>query len=134
MSHKVSAKTPALANRLIGAQGEMKLRFETLLTPKDPKASSRRKAMMVLFVALFLLSYAVIVQPAYLPPEEDLTVNGLEAAYDVTDEFDEMTDQYFVYENGEYKLYIGGYYFGVIDEDSVKSDPNFNNIPILGGN
>lgn len=133
MKHEVSGKVPALSSRLIGAQEEMKLRFEILLAPKDPKAGLRRRTMMALFIILFLLSYAVIVQPAYLPPEEDFTFTGFEASYNVSDDFKAADDQFFIYEDGEYKLYINGVYVGVIDEALVKNDSDFKNIPVIGG-
>lgn len=121
------------ASQMIGKQKEMKLRFEALLARETKRNRWLRLVLPVLMVAVFLASYLVIVQPARFPNEEEITVFQIgHAAYDISQDMEEVGNRFILYEDGKYCLYIDGEYAFDIDE-AFLGNPQFNTIPIYGG-
>ena len=127
-------KVLATASRMIGKQDEMKIRFEALLAPKTKRSKWIRSVIPVIMVAFFVASYFVIIQPAGFPTEEDiLALQGEHNVQCFSQDFELGSDQFIIFENGAYKLYIAGEYAFDLDE-SMLSDPQFSTLPIFGGN
>ena len=120
-------------SRMVGKQKEMKIRFQALLTPETKRSKWMRVVMPVLMVIMFMASYLVIVQPARFPSDEEITF--LQEGYtvnDITDDIEAFGDNYIVYDNGEYQLFLNGEYAFRLDK-SLLSDPQFCELPIIGG-
>lgn len=133
MKRYVAAKAPAMASRMIGRQEEMKIRFEALLAPETRRGKWMRKVMPIVMIVIFLASYMVIIQPAGFPSEEDLTAyREGHTAYDISPDIKEQGDKFILYQDGEYRLYINGEYISRLNEELLE-DPQFNTIPIYGG-
>ena len=92
-----------------------------------------RAGVTVLMVALFVASYLVIVQPARFPSEEEIIIyhDGMWVE-DISPDIKEEGNQYILYRDDRYCLYIDGTYVSDIDEEFLDY-PQFNNIPIYGG-
>lgn len=127
------ARTPVVASRLVGKQSEMTIRFAALLAPETKRSKWMRVVMPVLMVAAFIASYFVIVQPIRFPEEDEITAFLIgHEAYDVSQDVKNESDQFILFEDGEYKLYINGEYISRLNEELLE-DPQFSNIPIYGG-
>lgn len=133
MKRYVAAKAPAMASRMIGRQEEMKIRFEALLAPETRRGKWMCKVMPIVMIAIFLASYMVIVQPAVFPSMEEI-IDVPDGSYvkDITEEVQESIDKYILYRDGEYWLYIDGESVGSLNIELLQ-DPEFNTIPIYGG-
>ena len=126
-------KIMVTASRMIGKQDEMKIRFEALLAPKTKRGKWMRSVMPVVMVAVFIASYFVIIQPARFPKEEDIfAYREGHTAYDISPDIKDEGDKFILYEDGEYRLYIDGEYAFRLNEELLE-DPQFNTIPIYGG-
>ena len=122
-----------VASQFVGKQEEMKIRFEALLSCEKKRNKWMRSVVPVLLVAIFAASYFVIIQPERLPSEEAL-LNYSDGNIEFTfylDNYDDG-DKFILFQNGEYELYLTGQYVGCIDAELL-DDPDFNTIPIYGG-
>ena len=78
---------------------------------------------------LILASYFVVIQPAYLPSEGDVTAyRDSSVALDRTPSIYDAESVQIVLEDGEYVMYINGIYHGVID-GAILSNPEYSTIP-----
>jgi len=133
MKHYAYGDAPVGASRMIGRKKEMKIRFEALLAPKTRRSKVLRTIVPVIVAALFVASYMVIIQPARLPSDEELSAyREGHTAHDISPDIIANTDQFILYENGKYCLYIDGEYVADLSEDLL-DDPQFSTIPIYGG-
>lgn len=133
MKRYVYGGAPVGASRMIGREKEMKIRFEALLAPKTKRGNVMRSVVLVVMLVAFLASYLVIVQPAYRPPDIELTVfEDQYSAHDITEDLKNTNTKYIIYEENEYHLYIEGEYIGILEETQI-SQPPFDRIPIIGG-
>ena len=133
MKRYVYGDAPVGASRMIGREKEMKIRFEALLAPKTKRGNVMRSVVLVVMLVAFLASYLVIVQPAYRPPDIELTVfEDQYSAHDITEDLKNTNTKYIIYEENEYHLYIEGEYIGILEETQI-SQPPFDRIPIIGG-
>ena len=131
--HVDGGKVLVTASRMIGKQDEMKIRFEALLAPKTKLGKWMRSIMPVVMVAVFVASYFVIIQPYRFPKEEDIfAYREGHTAYDISPDIKDEGDKFIMYEDGEYRLYIDGEYAFRLNEELLE-DPQFNTIPIYGG-
>ena len=134
MKRCIETEAPVGASRMIGKQKEMKIRFEALLTPETKRSKRTRVVLSVVLVTVFVASYFFIVQPIRLPSEDEISVyREGHVAYDVSSKLEEGEDQFILFEDGEYRLYINGEYVFAIDEGEYLSNPQFNTIPCYGG-
>ena len=134
MKHYAYGDAPIGASRMIGREKEMKIRFEALLVPKTRWSKWMRVVVPALMAALFVASYLVIIQPARVPHEEDIfTYHDDIWVKDISPDIKDVDNQFILYENGKYRLFIDGTYVFDIDEELL-TDPQFNTIPIYGGN
>ena len=125
--------TPVGASGMVGREKEMKIRFEALLAPKTRWSRWMRIVILVVVVALFVASYTVVIQPARFPSEEEMSsYREGHTAYDISSDIIENADQFILYEDGKYRLFIDGTYVSDIDE-AFLNDPYFNTTPIYGG-
>ena len=134
MKRCIETEAPVGASRMIGKQKEMKIRFEALLAPETKRSKRTRVVLSVVLVTVFVASYFFIVQPIRLPSEDEISVyREGHVAYDVSSKLEEGEDQFILFEDGEYRLYINGEYVFAIDEGEYLSNPQFNTIPCYGG-
>ena len=124
---------------LVWDEKQMETRFKALENaPEAAKKKGPPTAVYYLLAAVFLASYFVLIQPASVPPEDDITVDsdGL-TAVDQTQDINGADSIQIVVENGNYVMYINGEYHGVIDEsiltNSEYSTVPFYNTPVTGG-
>lgn len=123
---------PVGAASFIGGPTEMKLRFQALLAKETRWSRYARRILPCLMVIVFLASYFVIIQPAYAPPKEDIQVKTEDiGAYEITQDLKDYND-YILFVDNEYRLYMNGSFVGILEEDSL-SYPPFQDIPIIGG-
>lgn len=133
MKRRVEAEAPVGASRMIGKQKEMKIRFEALLAPKKKRSKLARVIAPVVLVAVFAASYLFILQPARFPSEDEIyTYREGHVAFDISPELEEGDNQFILYEDGEYRLYINGEYISRLDE-AFLNEPQFSTIPIIKG-
>lgn len=133
MKRYVEAEAPVGASRLIGKQEEMKIRFEALLAPETKRSKRVRVLVPFVLVAVFAVSFMVIVQPARFPSEEELSAYHDDIwVKDISPDIEEEGDKFILYEDGEYKLYINGEYVSRLDEEFL-NEPQFSTIPIIKG-
>lgn len=126
--------TPIGASRMIGKEKEMKIRFEALLAQETKGSRRMRIVLPVVMVALFLLSYLVVIQPAGFPSEEDfLSYQTDHSVYNVTEDLDASENSFILYTDGKYRLYIDGEYTFTLGEEELFTNPEFNTLPIIGG-
>ena len=134
MKRCIETEAPVGASRMIGKQKEMKIRFEALLAPETKRSKRTRVVLSVVLVTVFVASYFFIVQPIRLPSEDEISVyREGHVAYDVSSKLEEGEDQFILFEDGEYRLYINGENVFAIDEGEYLSNPQFNTIPCYGG-
>lgn len=112
---------PVPLNSLLGQHNDFRQRFDLILQPERKKSKTVRAVVFSVLVALFLLSYLIIVQPVFLPPEEEI-----EASYAVMDQ-----DSHLVYENGQYFLYTTGLPTPVELPLSALDEPPFDEMEII---
>lgn len=118
------ARAPDASSALAFAKNtpRMQQRFEVMLHRHDRKPKRVRILMNCLFVAVFLLSYLVILQPVIPPPVT--TVSGYVEVAD--------NDSYILYKDGQYILYFNGSFFGEIPESDLTIAP-YNELEIREG-
>lgn len=133
MKRYIHDDSPVGASRMIGKETEMKIRFEALLARETKRSKQMRVVMPVVMVVLFLASYLVIVQPYRFPKEEDIFAYHDDMwVKDISPDIKNEEDKFILYEDGEYRLYIDGEYAFRLNEELLE-DPQFNTIPIYGG-
>lgn len=122
-------RAAAVASPLVWDTKQLDARIAAL----DSLGTVRRPPVLayLLLGLAFLSSYMVIVQPAYTPPEEDYLIspNGMQAL-DTTAYVNNAASTQLVLEDGEYRIYIDGEYFGILDEETL-SEPSIQSFPIL---
>ncbi len=133
LKRQTEVAVPIGASGIVGKQDEMKIRFEALLAREPRHGKLTRTALSVLMLAVFAASYFVIIQPASFPSEEEILANpeGV-PAYDITNQWDESKNDFILYDDGEYKLYINGEYAFSVTKDQLSEAP-VSEIPIIGG-
>ena len=109
----------AISVGLADSSQDLKQRFEMVLRFGKSANKKSRNALCLLILLLFLLSFAVIIQPAYSPPEDDLV-----GTFKETDGF-----SFILYDNGTYWLYYDEVRFGSISFDDLQIAP-YNSLPI----
>lgn len=121
------------ASHMVGREKEMKIRFEALLAPKTRRSNLLRAVITAVMLLLFAASYLVILQPYRFPSKEEiLTAPSSHEAYVFSQDMEMNVNQFILLEDGEYKLYIDGEYAFSLEE-SILSEPEFCDLPIIGG-
>ena len=133
MKRCVEVEAPVGASRMIGKQKEMKIRFEALLASETKRSELTRAVVLVALVVAFVASYFFIMQPIWLPSEDEISAyREGHVAFDISPEVKAEGDQYILYEDGEYMRYINGEYVSRLDEEFL-NEPQFSTIPIIKG-
>lgn len=128
---KANHQIPVGASMMVWDQKELKARFAAL---RDVGFSPKRGPHVIVYallIALFTLSYFVIIQPIRLPNEDEYLADVSESdkAY-MLPYIVETSNEYILHTNGEYLYYIDDQYICSIDEEKL-SDEAFCSIPIL---
>lgn len=113
----------ACAVHFAGEAPVIKQRFEVMLNRDKRRTKAAGKWLCGIFVAVFLMSYMVIIQPRFEPPASDLG-----GAIDIN-----PSNSSIQYEDGAYYLYVNGVKLGALDEGELKGEP-FCGLEIIGGN
>lgn len=101
---------------------QLRQRFEVLLHRNHRRSKAVRILLNCVFLALFILSYMVIVQPYYPPPDVEI-----HNAFKFTEE-----NSFILFENGQYNLYYNGMFFMSLTESEIKNVP-YNSLEIMEG-
>ena len=128
---KANHQIPVGSSMMVWDQKELKARFAAL---RDAGFSPKRSPHVIVYallLALFTLSYFVIIQPIGFPNEEEYLadVGKLDNAYVLPFTAD-ASNEYILHTNGEYLYFIDDQYIGRIDKEKL-SDEAFCSIPIL---
>ena len=128
---KANHQIPVGSSMMVWDQKELKARFAAL---RDAGFSPKRSPHVIVYallLALFTLSYFVIIQPIGFPNEEEYLadVGELDNAYVLPFTAD-ASNEYILHTNGEYLYFIDDQYIGRIDKEKL-SDEAFCSIPIL---
>ena len=121
-----------LATSLIGTQEEMRSRFEALMSERFSNQSKFYMLCPYMIAFVFVLSYFLIVQPAYVAQERDETDSDDHSFVEITNTM-QSGNSYFIYSNGLYSWYNDGEYIATVREDFVFSNPDFYKMPIIIG-
>ena len=121
---KAEQRIPVGASTMVWDQKQLEARFEALQNDSISRKRPLRAFTYCFLVALFVLSYSVIVQPAGFPGEPKYWDESFdpEEVYLLQDSPEESHD-YIVYENGEYNFYVDGQYVGRLDENTLSEEP-----------
>ena len=126
-------RVPVGASALVWDQKQLLARFEAL---QDVGFTQKRRPKItayLLLVALFIVSYFVIVQPAEHAAEANLLENTENPeAVIVVDHVSAPDDLYILYQDGHYYLYSAGVQISEISEENLGNTP-FSELPIIGG-
>lgn len=128
---KAEQRIPVGASTMVWDQKQLEVRFTAL---RDTGFSPKRIPHIVVYavlLALFMLSYSVIVQPARFPNEEEYLADAGESdnAY-MLPYTAQASNEYILHTNGEYLYFIDDQYICRIDEGKL-SDEAFSSIPIM---
>lgn len=86
-------------------------RFEFIFISDDTK--NTKVKFLCLIIPFFILSYFVILQPAYFPPENEL--HG-------QDEIN-IDNSYIIYESGTMELYVDDQFYSIVTPNDIKMQP-----------
>lgn len=131
---KADCWLPVGASTMVWDKKELETRFVALQNIEPTTKKHPHAVVYMLLLAVFVLSYFVILQPAGFVSEERLIedVSVLDT-YEVDESFAYSSDMYIIYENDEYHLYINGVAASVVSEENLTTPP-FNTLPILEDN
>ena len=87
-------------------------RFELLLN--DDPTKSAKKQFLCLIIPVFLLSYFVILQPAYFPSAEELS-----GQFTISNDNSYIA----VYEDGTMELYVEDQFYDTVSVEDIKTEP-----------
>lgn len=120
------------AAAMVCDEKQMETRFKALDSTSETREKKRPPvAVYFLLAVVFLASYLVLVQPAYVPPERNLlSYQSSLSVDDISSLASDPSEIHMFEQDGEYVMYIGDVYFGVIDED-VLLDPELRSIPLV---
>lgn len=130
---KAELTIPVGASAMVWDQKQLEARFAAL---RNDGISRKRPLCAVTYyilVALFALSYFVIIQPARFPGEaqymSDVSFSDGTSLLDGS----EIATEYIVYEDGEYLFFVGDQLICRLDAEKLSEEP-FISMPILEGN
>ncbi|MGN1002153.1 MAG: M56 family metallopeptidase [Oscillospiraceae bacterium] len=101
---------------------DLKQRFEAILPYGKAAGRKAKGALCALALLVFCLSYFVVIQPAYAPPEEDLI-----GMIDVTED-----NAFILFDGQNYWLYGDGRLLDRLDDKELQAD-QYNTLPIYDG-
>lgn len=111
----------ACAVHFAGELPVIKQRFEVMLNRDKRRTKAAGKCLCGIFVAVFLMSYMVILQPRFEPPASDLG-----GAIDIN-----PSNSSIQYEDGAFYLYVNGVKLETLDEGELADKP-FRDLEIVG--
>lgn len=106
-------------------EGFIQQRFQVVLYENQYKASKIKFVTFLTTMFVFLLSYSVIIQPAYYPPESDL-----KGQFAITAE----NAYILVLQDGTMKLFVDDQFIDTIAQEELKSKPYADLKKIKKGN
>lgn len=125
---KAELTIPVGASAMVWDQKQLEARFATLWNYGITQKLRPHVIACSVLVALFVLSYCVIVQPIRFPDEAYDSEEVFMLPYSLED-----SDGYIVHKNGVYLLYINGHFMGQLDNEKLLEEP-FKTMPILEEN
>lgn len=129
----LECKVPVGASALVWDQKQLLARFEAL---QDEGFTQKRRpsiAAYLLLVALFVLSYFVIIQPVgYADEANYLEDTEHSEAVIIREPVSAPDDLHIVYRDGHYYLYSEDVLLSEISEENLQNEP-FKSLPITGG-
>ena len=125
---KAELTIPVGASAMVWDQKQLEARFATLWNYGITQKLRPHVIACSVLVALFVLSYCVIVQPIRFPDEACNSEEVFMLPYSLED-----SDGYIVHKNGVYLLYINGHFMGQLDNEKLLEEP-FKTMPILEEN
>lgn len=130
---KAEQRIPVGASTMVWDQKQLEARFEALRNDGISRKRPLRAVTYCFLVALFVLSYLVILQPARFPGDAQYLSDV--SFSDGTNLLDgsEIATEYIVYENGEYYFFVRDQLICLLDEEKLLEEP-FISMPILEGN
>lgn len=131
---KAEQRIPVGASTMVWDQKQLEARFAALRNDGISRKRPLRAAMYCFLMALFMLSYFVIIQPAGFPVE----LSRWDESHDSDEVYMlpynlEESQKYIVYADGEYLLYVDGQCISILDEEKISEEP-FNSLPIVEDN
>lgn len=120
--NSVEKCTSSCAIHFAGNQTIIKQRFEVMLNRDKRRAKAAGKLLCSIFVAVFLMSYMVIVQPQFDPPASDLG-----GVIDIN-----PSNSLIQCEDGVFYLYYDGIKIAMLTESELKDNP-YCDLEIIGG-
>ena len=105
---------------LVSPVYDLKQRFEMVMYYDRNSHQLSRHLLCACIVLVFVLSFFVVIQPAYFPPAEDL-VNVVEVSPE---------GSFILYDGARYVLYVDGKMFDVVPENELSSEP-YNELEII---
>lgn len=124
---------PVSASALVWDQKQLLVRFEALQDAGFTRKRRPRITAYLLLLALFILSYFIIIQPAEFASKANfLEDTEHPEAVIVREPVSATEDLYIVYEGGHYYLYSAGVQISEISEENLGNAP-FSELPIIGG-
>lgn len=128
---KADHRIPVGVSTIVWDQKELNARFAAL---HDAGFSKKRRPHVIVYallLALFTLSYFVIIQPVGFPNEEEYLADVSESdnAYMLPYTV-EASNEYILHTNGEYLYFVDDQYICSIDEEKLFEEA-FCSIPIL---
>ncbi|MBE6968192.1 MAG: hypothetical protein E7444_07135 [Ruminococcaceae bacterium] len=112
----VSAVTGLVGGRSTNRYN-IKQRYEVYANSDKRRSKAVRSGLCILICLVFLASYFVIVQPIYLPPEEDLV--GVVTAV-------ENTSTFIAWDGERYVLFVGAESVMELRADQLDDEPYCN--------
>lgn len=128
---KAEHKMPVGVSTMVWDQKEVNARFAALHGAGFSQKRRPHVIVYALLLALFALSYFVIIQPVGFPNEEEYLadVSDSDNAYMLPYTV-EASNEYILHTNGEYLYFVDDQYICSIDEEKL-SEEAFCSIPIL---
>ena len=105
---------------LVSPVYDLKQRFEMVMYYDRNSHQLSRHLLCACIVLVFVLSFFVVIQPAYFPPAEDV-VNVVEVSPE---------GSFILYDGARYVLYVDGKMFDVVPENELSSEP-YNELEII---
>lgn len=121
---KVSTNnTEAVSAYFARREGYLQERFDSVSDMGKRTDRRMKYAVCAVALAVFCLSYFVVIQPDYWPLSNSEIRIGVE---------DEIDEQFILFDGENYCLYINNQFYGYLSNNDVTEEP-YNTLPIYGG-
>lgn len=123
---KMSAGSAEMVSAYFASSDDyIRERFSLALDLEKRPNRRMKYAACAVALALFALSYFVVIQPAYRPPMDEVEGMSFDAE-------DDAVGQFILFEDGKYYLYVDNQLYKNLSITDVSEEP-YNALPIFGG-